>query len=116
MLVFVHAHAHVHAHARAHARAHAHACTCTCHMHMHMCIMQAVVQEDIGVTASKDDFVAALHYHGLLLAIAGGLLALGLLLLLVASCLLRRYISGPKYQTTPSEMATLLDEDDSEVI
>ena len=43
----------------------------------HWGAVQAVVQEDIGVTASKDAFVAALHYHGLLLAIAGGLLALG---------------------------------------
>lgn len=85
-------------------------------LELHWGVVQAVVQEDIGVTASKDDFVAALNYHGLLLAIAGGLLGLGLLLLLAAACVLRRYISGPKYQTTPSEMATLLDEDESDVI
>ena len=79
----------------------------------HWHVVQAVVQEDIGVQdiGSKDDFVAALRYHRLALAIAAGLLALGLLLLLCASCVLRRYISGPKYETTPSEMATLLDDD-----
>ena len=55
-----------------------------------------------------------LQYHRMLLAIAGGLVGLGLLLLLLASCLLRRYIEGPAYETTASEMATLLEDEDEE--
>tara|TARA_B110001452_G_scaffold266017_1_gene271872 strand:+ start:206 stop:388 length:183 start_codon:yes stop_codon:yes gene_type:complete len=55
-----------------------------------------------------------LRYHRLLLAIAGSLLGLGLLLLLVAACLLRRFLDGPKYETTHAEMATLLEDDDAD--
>ena len=55
-----------------------------------------------------------LRYHRLLLAIAGCLLGLGLLVLLVAACLLRRFIDGPKVDTTHAEMATLLDDDDAD--
>ena len=72
-----------------------------------------VVTQEMGVSASKEQLLATLRYHRLLLAIAGALLGLGLLLLLLASCALRRFISGPSYAAERSEMTTLLDDEES---
>ena len=70
------------------------------------------MRDEVGLTLSKQDFVASLRHHRLVLAIAAGSLLVEVFLLLAAAWILHCFISQPTYVRAASEMTNLLDEEE----
>lgn len=72
----------------------------------------AAMRDEVGLTLSKQDFVASLRHHRLVLAIAAGSLLVEVFLLLASAWILHCFISQPTYVRAASEMTNLLDEEE----